>query len=371
MAKLYRTNTGTNGTDYQLVTTLTVPGVTGQITDGKIPVGVTSVTENVPDAQLGALLRSQTWDVPLAGMAGLVGHPAGFMAAYKENKVYVTATYMPHAWPYTYTFYETIVGLATYGQSILVLTDGTPYTLTGVDPSALSQERLESGFACVSKRSIVDMGDNIVYASPYGLVSVNTDSIKLVTNEHLGKRDFASLLPAYHPNLRACCHDRKYIAFDATSHEPKDGFVFDFIVNALSTHTVKAACAFSDDVTAQLYYAQTVTGNPSTLNEWDGGTTVNAAIWKSKVVNLPGHLNFAGCRVLADGYDANEGIVFTVLAYPTGNSTPVEKRYPVKDPEPFPLYSGFMAARYEFQIESIHRIRSVELFNDVTELFNG
>ena len=369
--KIYRTNTGTTGTSYQLV----YPSATSDgtpISTGEVPAATTTVYDSTLDANLGAILRTDGWLPPPAGLKGLVGHPSGFMAGFVKNIVHVSVTYSPHAWPASqdYTFYEDIVGLAVYGQSILVLTTGSPYTLTGTDPAALSQERLEIGYACVSKRSVVDMGDNVIYACPYGLVSVNTDRIELVTKNHLGKRDFTGLLPSDPSTLKAYYHDRKYIAFGTPSDTSKyagvKGFIFDFAVNELSTHNIDARCAFSDDVTGQLYYV----GRDNLLYSWDGGAKLQAT-WRSKVVNLPGYVNFAGCRVLADGYDGLESILLTVDAYPSGSDAAQSREYAVTGPEPFTLHSGFLAARYEFQIASTHRIRSVELFNDVTELLNG
>lgn len=57
-----------------------------------------------------------------------------------------------------------IVGLAALGQSLLVLTTGYPYLITGTHPSSMGMERLDIEQSCVAKRSISNVGGGVIYA---------------------------------------------------------------------------------------------------------------------------------------------------------------------------------------------------------------
>ena len=91
--------------------------------------------------------------------------------------------YQPHAWPadYRIAIDEEIVGIAATSNGVVVGTKGTPYLVTGTDPSSMVAIRIESGEACLSKRSMVDMGEYILYAGPDGIVAVQGATASVVT----------------------------------------------------------------------------------------------------------------------------------------------------------------------------------------------
>ena len=79
---------------------------------------------------------------------------------------------LPHAWPHEYPIDFDIVGIATYGQYVAVLTTSFPYLFQGIDPAAMSSSKVNLPQACVSKRSIIETGNGVIYASPDGLVEI-------------------------------------------------------------------------------------------------------------------------------------------------------------------------------------------------------
>jgi hypothetical protein len=323
-----------------------------------VPISVTEAYDTILDADLGSICRSTTWLPPPPGLTGLVGHPAGFMVGFLGKTVYASVPYLPHAWPETntYTFYEDVVGVAVYGQTILVLTTGKPYNITGTDPTNLTPERLESGFACVSRLSIADTGDQIIYASPYGLVGVSTAGVELLTKSQLNKAEFLNFLPSDPTTLKGYYHDRKYIAFNSSG-----GFIYDIAINELSKHSIQARCAFTDDATGQMYYAPVeVSGSSPGLRKWDSSSTCLTMAWKSGVKYTNGLESYVFGRVHP------RGSAMTYSLYADG----VEKNSATAIPTSgyFILPGGFMAERYEIRITSDTEINRVELTEDIGEI---
>ena len=71
---------------------------------------------------------------------------------------------------YKLTVKSDIVAIAPLPSGLLVLTKEKPAIISGLDPSAMALSEIDSNQACVSKRSVVDMGSAVMYASPDGLV---------------------------------------------------------------------------------------------------------------------------------------------------------------------------------------------------------
>ncbi len=83
--------------------------------------------------------------------------------------------FQPHAWPVSYriTIDEPIVSIAATSNGLVVGTEGTPYLIAGSDPASMAAIRIESAEACLSKRSMVDMGETIMFAGPDGLIAAS------------------------------------------------------------------------------------------------------------------------------------------------------------------------------------------------------
>src|SRR5690606_34692053 len=101
----------------------------------------------------------------------------------------------PHAWPEEYrkALDYDIVGLEVYGNTLYVMTKGKPYIVIGVHPLQMSARRVETGQACIDKRSIVNTGDRILYCSPEGLISAGTSFVN-VTDKHYTKEQWLELI---------------------------------------------------------------------------------------------------------------------------------------------------------------------------------
>jgi len=209
--RIYRTNTGNQVNGFQYVT--------------EIPVATASHDDGIADTALGESLPSTLWDPPSSGMIGLTFMPNGIGCGFAGNELMFSVPFITHAWPTSYrlTTDYLIVAIAATGSSLVVATEGMPYLVTGTDPQSMSMIKMESMQACVSKRSMVDMGSYAIYASPDGLVSIGDNGVRLVTDQIIDKRQWDEFEPS---TIHAHYFDGKYIAF-YDDGDTKAGFVFD------------------------------------------------------------------------------------------------------------------------------------------------
>ena len=136
-----------------------------------------------PDTELAEPLSTTGWEVPKQGTKGLVNCPNGVIAGFRGRTVFGSVPYAPYAWPLANqvaTDYD-VVGLVPTSAGVVVVTKGMPAILIGDNPSNWSMQKLEYPQGCVARRSIVDMGEFAMYASPDGLVAVTGANVEILT----------------------------------------------------------------------------------------------------------------------------------------------------------------------------------------------
>lgn len=209
--RLYRSVTGSSSSGFY------------QVSDIPISAKDTMFTDNLTDDYLGVDLASSTYDVPPENMQGLVSLPGGFLAGFSGNSICFCEAYQPHAWPvgYRQTTESDIVGMAVFGNSVFVATETKPYIFSGTTPDGMAGQKLEINQACVAKRSIVDMGDYVFYASPEGIVAASSSSVDVITKNVIRKDQWNEL---YEPEtIHAYQFEDKYLAF----HSGNAAFIYD------------------------------------------------------------------------------------------------------------------------------------------------
>lgn len=334
--KLYRTNTGSSGTEYQLVATIALANA--------------SVNDAVASDALGIVLPSIEWDAPPDDLHGLGIHPAGFAYGFSGKEVCLTPPYRPHAWPVSYRIplNSTIVGGKTFGTSLLVVTEDLPYLLTGSDPSILDPERLEVGQSCVSAAGIVDMGYAVAYPGPDGLVIVGINGMSNATEEILSRDDWQAFAPE---TIRGTFFAGKYLGF--YDNGVPGGFIFDPQSKKFVTLGTYATAAFADPADGKLYIQ---VGDDLML--WDGGA-VQTYQWRSKPFRTA-PTNFGAGKVLADDYTS-----LTLKVYADGV---LKHTQAVTDANPFRLPSGFVATDWQFDLTGTSNVNAVLVGATLSEL---
>lgn len=284
--RIYRSSVAGNQRYFQLVATVSL--------------ATTSYVDNVTQANLGEVLPSEDWVPPPDGLKGLRMMANGVAVGFVGNTVHLSEPYLPHAWPHEYPVDADIVGIGTFGQTVVVLTKTFPYMIQGVDPAAMSTTKMELRQACVSKRSIVETGDGVMYASPDGLVSIGGGGVQIIT-QNIMSRD---LWQTYKPDsFMAYLYNGRWHGFYNTGSS-RGLLIFDFTgqgalmtVSDLGSGGAQPITAgFQDASTDKLYLVQG--GN---IVRFDDGSPLTY-LWRSKVFRSPQHINYSVAQVRASAY---------------------------------------------------------------------
>ena len=251
-------------------------------------------------------------------MKGLTAMPNGIFAGFAGKRLCFSEPYLPHAWPVSYriTTEDRIVGIAMAGNALLVTTEGNPYVVFGADPSSMQAVRLEAAYACTNKRSIVDMGDYAMYASPDGLVAVASNEVQLITEQLIDPYDWAN---NYAPTtIQGFLHEGTYVGFYNTGTSDRAGFVFDPRrgKNAFTTLTVSSTedprGGYYDPQDGQLYLIDSTSTNRK-IQKFEGNTSLKTLKWKSKKFVAPRPVGMSWVSVTAEAYP------FTVSVWADGS----------------------------------------------------
>lgn len=338
--RIYRSVTGSAGTDYLFV--------------AEIGVAITTFTDTVLAASLGEVCPSKTWLPPPKDLQGLTIMANGIYAGFVGKDIYFSEPFMPHAWPVQYVLSVDypVVGIGAYGASLFVGTAGNPYIIHGVDPMGMSMTKAEFQQACVSKRSIVEMGGGVMYASPDGIVAVDGSGINLVTRAIMTKEDWQAYKPA---SITASHLDGRYYAFYDTSSR-QGAVILDLTGDGATLWETDQYCTatYNDVRTDSLYLAQ-----GSSVNKWDGGSSKLTYQWRSKIFVLPKPINMMVGQVFATAYPV------TMKVYLGGA---LKHTQSVTNDSPFKLPSGFKGKEWEVEVSGTNSVNIVYLATSVEEL---
>jgi hypothetical protein len=149
-------------------------------------------------AELQEPCQTLTWVEPPANLKGLVALPNGIMAGFFGKTLCFCEPFAPYAWPVEYqqTIKHNIVGLGVFGQTVVVLTEGSPYYASGADSANMSAQEIESPQSCVAKRTIAAVEGGVMYASPDGLCLASSGGVKVLTYDAFSKVDWQAMVGA-------------------------------------------------------------------------------------------------------------------------------------------------------------------------------
>ena len=224
--RLYRTDAlGT----YRLVTT-GVANSAGDANGTKREIlwenGADDFIDTYPDTELGEPLATAGWQVPPKDLNGILITPGGSLAGYRGRSVFGSVPYAPYAFPIgnRVAFDYNVRGLVATSAGLVVVTEGMPALIVGDDPGTWSIQKLEYPYGCVSRRSIVDMGELAIYASADGLVGVAGASVEILTKDTLTREQWqARYSPA---NIIAAHAEGRYYGI-TTVEGTRKAFMFD------------------------------------------------------------------------------------------------------------------------------------------------
>lgn len=322
----------------------------------EIPVAIASTTGAYEQDDLGEVIPSEDWVAPPASLQGLRMMANGIAVGFVENTAYASEPNLPHAWPHTHPADHRIVGVGTFGQSAVFLTDAFPYILSGIDPAAMSFEKLSLPQACVSAASIVETGNAVYYASPDGLVVISSGGIDIVTSRLLSREQWQEYNPS---SIEASIYESRYIATYQKAGGQRGILIFDFSgQGALMTEcdinaSTPITAMHHDPRTDTLYLAQG--GN---IVRFDRGSPL-LMNWRSKTFRMPYPMNFGYGQVLSEQYPV------TLKVYADGQ---LKQTKQVPNTRPFRLISGFRGMDWSLEIEGSHKVTQVFVSTAIAEL---
>ena len=249
---------------------------------------------------VGTVLTSGSYFAAPSDLQGLIGVPNGVMAGFTNDGVgEVTGTvhfsepYQPHAWPYEYRFkikYK-IVGLATVPEGVLVLTEGKPSLITGSTPDVMDEHSLESYQSCMDRRSILDIGDSVLWSSPDGVAVYGGRSIKVLSENVWSREQWQAL---GHDDVIFGLYENKLVIYPQAAGS--DGLLYDLRRNDVTRLSQGNATALLYDVEIDALWL--VRGDSlERFNE--GGRLV--AHWIGKPEIVPMAMTFNSARLIPEG----------------------------------------------------------------------
>jgi len=331
-----------------------------------IPLASDTFNDTVAEANLGEEIPTSSFvgppdddstEHPDGPLQGLISLPNGFLAGFAGQTVLFSEAFQPHAFPTAFrlTMRSEVVAIAPLTSGVLVLTKEKPAVIQGIDPEAMTMMEIDSTLSCVAKRSVVDMGSFVMYASPDGLVAATDNSLQLATENILTRDQWQDLVPS---SIVGFQWEGHYIGFYNDGTESK-GFIFDPRggKNSYVKLDFHATAGFNDLEEDELYLVV-------------GGSVVKFAAhassklgytWKSKSFYLSRPINPAVAKLNCDSYSPNP--TFKLFADGTLKHTQT-----VTDSNTFRLPSGYKANEFEVEISGSVPVNEVCVYESSEEI---
>lgn len=246
-------------------------------------------------------LESLDYDQPPENLQGILAIHNSMLVGFFDNNVCFCEPGKPHAWPIIYRkqVESRIVGLGAFGTTLLVLTEKTPWVFTGNNPQAQTLARTDYILPCLSKKSIINIGFGVVWASTGGLAVYSTT----IGTDYLTKNVHS--WPTWETAIDADNLIGEYYRGRYFGSDGDNTFIFernDQIGGHLVSTDVKFTAAHYLSKTDQFFYA-----DGATVYLWNSPNIGPSVLdWKSKVFTTKDYINIGAARVIAD-YSTPEG----------------------------------------------------------------
>lgn len=369
--RIYRSNTGSNTTEFQFVAELVL--------------SATSYTDTSKNSELAEVLPSSTWIAPPdddtslypdGPMKGLIALGNGTFAGFTGNRICFSEAYQPHAWPADYRIgiEEQIVGMKATSNGLIVATEGPPYLVTGSDPASMVAIKIETAEAGLSKRSMVDMGESVYYAGPNGLMIASGAQAQNLTEGIITPEQWQS---NYYPStITGFYWQGRYVGFYNTG-SGYGGFIFDprqgtnALVDLNASALIRGGFTDPDDNELYLIIA-------NKIEKFQGSSTDLTYNWKSKDFVMPRPTSFGFAKVDAEAYPVrlkiygDGSIIYDATISTSGSIYSVAGTTPsfsaTDITQPVVRLPASVNSVYAFEIEAAKVVNEVCLGESIEEL---
>jgi len=340
LKRIYRTQSGSSGADFFFVK--------------EIASTQTSTTDY--STYLGEVLPTTTWLPPPTDLNWLTGLWNGMMAGISGRSIRFCEAYTFYAWPIAYEILPSNaqpVALATFGQNLVMLTNGNPSIITGGTPDAMDETPIEFYQACIAPLSAVGVGHGVVWASPDGLAYIGQGGPRMLTEGIMTRDDWQAISPS---SIIGCFYERRYIGFYKIGSNYK-AFMFDFqSPNGMCFMDFGCDALYLDDMQDVLFVL-----NGTKVQKWDAGAA-KTVTFKSKVFRMPKPMPAFSCaEVIATTYPV------TFKLYVDGNTT-AKHIQTVASSTPFRLPSGYLGDTFQIELSTTGAIQGCRMAHSMAEL---
>jgi hypothetical protein len=372
--RIYRTITSTAGVaTYFLVAEQDIGTLT--YTDSK----------SDPDIAGNNQLQSTNWTAPPSDLKGMVSMPNGMVVGWRDNEIWYSEPYRPHAWPALYTLsvdFE-IVGIGVVGQTAVICTQAATYAATGITPANVTLSKISTRDACLSRGSIVSTPDGVFYATSRGISLAAAGQVVNATEKLFTKDNWLDYFNV--PQLRSARLGSSYYtfgsvdtgvfqedAFQPTAFEITD-YTGSYTGGAIDPTDGRVAfMPLSSAMATMNLYNDPWTNEVLVLREgkvyWvdvAGDAPREEYTWKSKRFQPASRKNLEAMKVY---FDNPEGLTSfgTIKIYADGRLAATKTL--LSSGQAIRLPSGFKADFWQIEITSRVSISSVQMATSVKEL---
>ncbi len=330
----------------------------------EIPVTQGIYVDSKEAIELGEIIPSLEWVAPPEGLIGFTALPNGVVAAFKGNALYLSEPYQPHAWPISYIkrMDHPIIGIAAFGQSLVLATDDNPYIGTMADPLSMTFTKLQTVEPCLAKRACITLGYGVMYPSPNGLILVTPQGTKNVLNGLWREEDWLALIEGA-SEVFASIHNEKYF-FTVMTGGASTSYIFDpghdlLQITTLSGSNYSGSAVDRDE--DRLFFLGQSAGPKVYEFDPDTGTALEAS-WKSRTFGMPRPLNMGTAQVF---YNTAESGSITVDFYAGGA---LKHSQDVTSEEPFRLPGGFLEREWMIHVTTNRQVQGIYVAETIEEL---
>jgi len=245
------------------------------------------------------ILPSADWAMPRPRMRGLFSMPNGIMVGFVDNDICFSEPFLPHAWPVKYqqSVPHKIVAIGGFGTTLVIGTQGLPYTINGVDPVTMGggANRIEQPWPCLSKRGMTSADWGVLYPTTLGMALIGPAGAEIATRSLFTEEEWRPMNPA---SFSAATIDSLY----AAAYTMVDGVTKQVMLLNKAEFSDLLVANFSvdglwTDATSGILYAV----QNDMIYRWDDPNSPKSIYdWWSKDVLLAPPMNFGACKIDAE-----------------------------------------------------------------------
>lgn len=243
-------------------------------------------------AILGDELISTGWLPPPIGLSGITSLPNGCLVGFVGTLICYSEPYQPHAWPKSYQFGADfpVVGISSFGSAVVAATQAKPLVLDGVEPASVTPQRIDVAWPCLSKRSVVSVGDGVLYATTYGMAYIGASGPDIWTKMFYTSEEWSPLNPA--TMVSATSEGRVYVAYTPTNSTTRM-LVFNMGEAAtLTEFGLPSSELYVDPVDGRLYLVGI------TVDRWNASAGTKLLYnWLSKEIEMGQPVNYGAAKI--------------------------------------------------------------------------